>query len=170
MEKFATLDEVNQTVNLLKSKPEIDKKTTHYKSLIASYAKLIDSIDVKLLDEKDNYISSKLELERIDAETSKFYSEQFYAIWLDRTKDYEIKYAKISDECEANYDKIIAEGEVVRKHNFILHAIMGEHSKLENVESGMRTEFYLLVRQAVENYKKHNNIDTIIVPELNNVK
>ncbi len=167
MQKFKTLDEITQITSLLGAKPEIDNKVQYYKSVIQASINLIEEINTKLLTETDTYIKSKLELEKIETENALHYSKQYFEIWLDRTRDYDVKYAEILRDCNENYDTIISEGNVVKEHNPILQMIMGEHSKIENVEDKVRVEYYLCVRQAVENYKNHHKIkiDTILVPE-----
>jgi len=158
MQKFKTLDEINQLVKLLQSDPVIKNKVNLYESIIKSSEKLAKSIEAKLSSTSDDYEAAKLELEKIDAEQKAFNATQYYQIWSHRAVDFDMRYKEIVADCEANYDTIIAEGEVVRKTQHVLNAIMDAHSKLENVDSKLRVEFYLLVRQAVENHKKHNNI------------
>lgn len=158
MQKFKTLDEINQLVKLLQSDPVIKNKVNLYESIIKSSEKLAKSIEDKLKNTSDDYDAAKLELEKIDAEQKAFNATQYYQIWSHRAVDFDIRYKEIVADCEANYDTIIAEGEVVRKKNPILDMIMGKHSELENVDSKLRVEFYLAVRQAVENHKKHYGI------------
>jgi vacuolar-type H+-ATPase subunit I/STV1 len=158
MQKFKTLDEINQLVRLLQSEPEIKNKVNHYESVIKSSDKLVKAIEERLANTTDNYEAAKLELEKIDAEQKVFNSTQYYQIWSHRAVDFDIRYKEVVADCDANYDTIIAEGEVVRKKNPILDMIMGKHSELENVDNRLRVEFYLAVRQAVENHKKHYGI------------
>lgn len=163
MQKFKTLDEINQLVRLLQSEPEIKNKVSHYESVIKSSDKLVKAIEEKLANTTDKYEAAKLELEKIDAEQKVFNSTQYYQIWSHRAVDFDIRYKEVVADCDSNYDTIIAEGEVVRKKNPILDMIMGKHSELENVDNRLRVEFYLAVRQAVENHKKYNNIKGSLV-------
>lgn len=163
MQKFKTLDEINQLVRLLQSEPEIKNKVHHYESVIKSSEKLVKAIDSKLSNCTDDYEAAKLELEKIDAEQKVFNSMQYYQIWSQRTVDYDFRYKEIVEECNANYDTIIAEGEVVRKTNPIINMIMVKHSEMEKVDDRLRVEFYLVVRQAVENYKKHHKINGSLI-------
>lgn len=171
MQKFKTLDEINQLVRLLQSEPEIKNKVHHYESVIKSSEKLVKAIDSKLesllskklLNEDEKYLEAKLELEKIDAEQKVFNSMQYFQIWSQRAVDYDFKYKEIVEDCNANYDKIISEGEVVRKTNPVINMIMVKHSEMENVDDRLRVEFYLVVRQAVENYKKHHKINGSLI-------
>lgn len=158
MQKFKTLDEINQLVRLLQSEPEIKNKVEHYNSVIKSSDKLVKAIEEKLSNTTDRYESAKLELEKIDAEQKVFNATQYYQIWSHRAVDFDIRYKEVVADCDANYDTIIAEGEVVREKNAVLNMLMGEHAKLENVSDKLRVEYYLMVRQAVENHKKHYGI------------
>jgi hypothetical protein len=166
MQKFKTLDEIGQLVRLLQSEPEIKNKVDHYESIIKSSDKLVKSISNKLesfskrtdLDLDECILEARLELEKIDAEQKVFNSTQYYQIWSHRAVDFDIRYKEVVADCEANYDNIIAEGEVVRKTNHVVNMLMGEHDKLENVSDKLRVEYYLMVRQAVENHKKHYGI------------
>lgn len=170
MQKFKTLDEIGQLVRLLQSEPEIKNKVYHFESVIKSSDKLVKAIDYKLedfskktLNNDEKYLEAKLELEKIDAEQKVFNSTQYYSIWSHRAVDFDVRYKEIVADCEANYDTIIAEGEVVCKSNPILSMLMTKHGELENVDSRLRVEFYLMVRQAVENHKKHNGINGSLI-------
>ena len=151
MKKFKTVEEVHQMTALLEAKPEIDNKVQYYKSVIEASANLIEEINNKFLTEKDTYVIAKLKLEKIEAETTLHYNKQYFENWLDRTRDYDVKYAEIVRDCNENYDSIISQGNVIKENNPMLQMIMGEHSKLENVEDKIRVEYYLLVKQSVEN-------------------
>ena len=164
MQKFKTLDEISQLVRLLQSEPEIKNKVYHFESVIKSSDKLVKAIEEEMLpNAKGNYEAAKLELEKIDAEQKVFNSTQYYHIWSHRAVDFDMRYKEIVADCEDNYDTIIAEGEVVCKSNPILSMLMNKHSELENVDSRLRVEFYLMVRQAVENHKKHNGISGSLI-------
>lgn len=163
MQKFKTLDEIGQLVRLLQSEPEIKNKVYHYESVIKSSDKLVKAIEERLSTTTDNYDAAKLELEKIDTEQKVFNSTQYYSIWSHRAVDFDTRYKEIVADCEANYNTIIAEGEVVCKSNPILSMLMTKHGELENVDSRLRVEFYLMVRQAVENHKKHNGINGSLI-------
>ena len=88
MQKFKTLDEINQLVRLLQSEPEIKNKVEHYNSVIKSSDKLVKAIEEKLSNTTDRYESAKLELEKIDAEQKVFNATQYYQIWSHRAVDF----------------------------------------------------------------------------------
>lgn len=166
MKKFATLDEVNQTVELLKQKPEIDSKVKYYKEVILASSELVDAINERLKSEKeDKYTSSKLKLEKIEAENQLYYNQQYFENWLSRTRDYDAKWSEVTKDCEANYDTIMAEAEVVKKTNLRLSNMVDSYVKSGNTDSKIKTEFFLYVKQEIENYKKHRKVTNILTPE-----
>jgi hypothetical protein len=166
MKKFTTLDEVNQTVELLKQKPDIDAKVKYYKEVILASSELVESIEEKLSSGKeDKYSSAKLKLEKIEAENQLYYNQQYFENWLSRTRDYDAKWSEVTKDCEANYDTIMAEAEVVKKSNLRLANMVDSYVKSGNTDSKIKTEFFLYVKQEIENYKKHRKVTNILTTE-----
>lgn len=169
MKKFTTLDEVNQTVELLKQKPEIDAKVKYYKDVIISSNELVEAIEERLSSGKeDKYTSAKLKLEKIEAENQLYYNQQYFENWLSRTRDYDAKWSEVTKDCEANYDTVMSEAEVVKKSNFRLANMVDSYIKSGNTDSKIRTEFFLYVKQEIENYKKHRKVKDILETESKN--
>ncbi len=162
MKKFATVDEVNQLVNLLKQKPEMDAKIAYYKTVIGATAKLINSIDEKLENTSNTYDSAKLELEKCEAESTLYYNQQYFENWLSIQRDYDAKYAEITKDCESNYDTLMKEAEVVKRSNLRLANMYDSYMASGNTDAKIKTEFFLYVKQEIENYKKHNKVKNII--------
>jgi hypothetical protein len=167
MRKFTSLDEINQTVSLLKQKPEIDQKISYYKTVLKSTAQLVDSISerikkgytrevFKLLGigvvkrcMLDAYDIAKLEIEKIEAEARLFAQQNYFEMWLSRSRDYEVKFDEITRECNLNYDHIVNEASQITE-NIRLQNTMAKFSNTDN-DQRIKNEYYLYLKQEVEN-------------------
>jgi hypothetical protein len=171
MRKFTSLDEINQTVSLLKQKPEIDQKISYYTTVLRSTSHLIDSISdrinkgytrevFKLLGigvvkrcMLDAYDIAKLEIEKIEAEARLFAQQNYFEMWLSRSRDYEVKFDEITRECNLNYDLIVNEASQITE-NIRLQNTMAKFSNPDN-DQRIKNEYYLYLKQEVENASQY---------------
>lgn len=173
MRKFTTHEEREEIIAILEQKPEIDKKLAYYKeSLLA-----IDGV-MKAIDERvergytteqftllfipiikrvmlDEYDKSRLILEKKRAELDLFEKKRYFEMWLDRSKKYDEKFEYLKKECEENYDAIFEQAKEVSKSNIRLANTMEAYKNEEN-DMKIKVEFYLYIKQEVENNMRHN--------------
>lgn len=176
MRKFTSIQETEQLVELLKQKPEIDEKINYYKGVLKSVDAQIKSIKKRIergytkeifkmfflpvtkrvmLDEYD---IAKLEIEGLEAENKLFYQKQYFENWLSRSRDYDVKYAEIKADCEANYDSVILAGVEVAKSNIRLQSVMSKYAESNPTDDQkIKIEYFLYVKKEVENNKQHRN-------------
>jgi hypothetical protein len=95
--------EAQENYNVLSQKPEISAKVEYYKGILATTAKLISAIDKKIekLDATNttegvnDYEICKFEIEKLDAQARLVSQKQFFEMWLNRSKDYTLKFEAI---------------------------------------------------------------------------
>jgi hypothetical protein len=159
---------------LIESKPEIDQKVEHYKSLLKNSVDIIDGakqlielgettewasfLGIKITKTKilNSYDIAKLNKEIIDADTQMWYQQQYYEQWLNRLKDFDAKFEEVEKECEANWDVTYAKGEELRKMNPMLEGQLRQIGNFEN-DKTKKVQVYLLIKQHIfnsENFKK----------------
>lgn len=145
--------EADALARFLNSKPEIDARIEFYKNNDVSYAKLIESIDVLLKTETDEYKQSKLEIERHDYSLKLFYTKNQLEDWSMRLANYHYHFSVLKQECDDNYDKIMEDANIVKESNLRL---ANELLKYVFTDEKTKVEFYLYVKQEVANHKKAN--------------
>lgn len=174
--KHRTKEEREEIISILEQKPEIDKKVSYYKETILGIDGVISAINERIargytteklkflgisIEKKvqlDSYDKSKLILEKKRAELDLWEKKRYFEMWLQRSKDYEKKFAELKAECEEKYDSIYAQAEEARKTNLRLNDVMSAY-KNENNDVKIKVEFYLYLRQEVENAIKHGKLN-----------
>lgn len=176
MRKYRTQEDREEIIKILEQKPEIDKKVKYYKETMLGIDGVMSAIDERIArgytTEKfkflgipvekrvylDEYDKSKLILEKKRAELDLWEKKRYFDMWLQRSKDYDKKFAELKAECEANYDSIYAQAEEARKTNLRLNDVMSAY-KNENNDIKIKVEYYLYLRQEVENAIKHGKLN-----------
>ncbi len=171
MKKHTPYQETVQLAELLKQKPEIDQKIKYFKEVLRSTDALIKGIDNRIevgftlenfrfmgMDVKkrvmlDDYAIARLSLEKYEAENKLFTQQNYFESWLQRSAEYEKKYAEIVADCEANWDLIMEEANQYRKQNFRLNGVMEAYKNPDN-DQKLKTEYYLYCKQEVENRRE----------------
>lgn len=172
--------EMQEVINLLKQKPEIDEKIGYYKEVLKSQDNLIKGIDARLKKGSVTTVSwvlgfipvfnnskldacerARLEIEALDASTELFAKQNYFEQWLKRSKDYEIKFDEITRECNENFNEVVEKAEVVVKRggNLRLVQTMSHHEeakKRDNYTQKMKNEYYLYLIQEIENHRLHS--------------
>jgi hypothetical protein len=172
--QFTSIEETNQTIEILKQKPEIDEKISFYKNVLKSSADLVESISERIKKgytvEKfkflgvsiskrvmlDSYDVAKLEIEKIETESKIYAQKNYFENWLKRSKDYETKFDEITRECNERWDDVFAKAEGIRTENVRLNMSMSKYSNPDN-DQDMKNKFFLYLKQEVENYYKHRS-------------
>lgn len=175
MKKYTPVQETQKLVELLKQKPEIDEKINYYKGVLKATDTQIKSINTRIergyttetfrflfipVMKKivlDEYSIAKLEIEKLEAENKLFYQKQYFENWLSRSRDYEVKMAEITADCNANFDKVMEEAVEVAKSNIRLQSVMNEYPKKnpDHKDERVKIEYYLYCKQEVENSKQY---------------
>jgi hypothetical protein len=172
MKKFSSVEETRQLVELLKQKPEIDEKIKFYRGVLVATDTQIKAIETRVkrgyqtetfrfigfpISKKillDEYDIAKLEIEKLEAESKLFHQQQYFENWLSRSRDYEVKYAEITKDCEANYDTIFSEACAIKHLNPRLSQVMDAYDNKDN-NLKTKTEYFLYLKQEVENSKQY---------------
>jgi len=176
MRKYRTQEDREEIIKILEQKPEIDKKIKYYKETLLG----IDGV-MKAIDERisrgytietfkflgisvtkrvmlDEYDKSKLILEKKRAELDLFEKKRYFEMWLDRSKEYDKKFKELEAECNENYERIYSLAEEARKTNLRLNDVMSAY-KNDNNDIKIKVEYYLYLRQEVENAIKHGKLN-----------
>ncbi len=171
MKKYTPYEETVQMVELLKQKPEIDQKIKYYKEVIKATDNLINSIDERVskgftvesfrfigvnVNKRvllDSYDAAKLVIEKQEAENKLYTQKNYFESWLKRSAEYDKKYSEIIADCDANFDAIMAEAEIISQQNIRLANVMKAYSNPDNNQK-LKTEYYLYCKQEVQNRKK----------------
>ena len=146
----------------LQQKTEIDQKVNYYKSILKAYDDLSNSIDKKIerlnqsLGEDVNaqgadglYERSKLMIEKLEANNSLYEKKKFFEMWLQRSSDYDKKFALLNKECEEKFDEVEAEAKAIALTNIDLQSKMNKYDLEPNKDVKMKTEYYLLLKYEV---------------------
>lgn len=175
MKKFTPIEETKETSLLLEQKPEIDNKTSFYKESLLALDGVMKAIDKRIETgytiEKfkflgiaivkrvilDDYDKSKLILEKKRAELDLFEKKRYFEHWMERSVAYDKKFAQLKMECEANFDNIINYAEQARNYNIRLNDVMNAY-KNDNDDIKIKVEYYLYLKQEVENAIKFGRI------------
>ena len=169
--KFTPLEEVRQTIETLKDKPEIDNKVKFYKGVLIATDAKVKAIGERIergyttetfkflgvpINKKimlDTYDVAKLEIEKLDAESQLYYQQQYFENWLKRSREYDIKFGELTKECEQFFDTMHTEASALREHQPRLNQVMAEY-KNPNNDNKLKVEYYLYLKQEVENHKQ----------------
>ncbi len=149
-------------------KPEISAKVEYYKGILMITARLITAIDVKInklsainaqidleCNGENDYDICKLEIEKLDAQSKLVSQKQFFEMWLNRSKDFTLKFEVITQECNRDFDMILSEvkelataGSYLEKyidHYFTATLKQGEE-KTELERQSVKNEFFLFIK------------------------
>lgn len=167
--KHTSVEETIQTAKLLEQKAEIDAKIKYFKGVLKATGSLINAIDNRIkrysdsisdsTPEKcsmfDEYDIAKLELEKLEVESKLYFQTNYYQDWLQRKKEYDVKYAEVLKDCELNYDSILKGCMEIRKTNPILNDTMNRYEASEKKDDiKIKSEYYLYLKQNVQNHVK----------------
>lgn len=138
----------------LKQKDEIDQKVNYYKSLIQTYSDLSEAItkeiEVKTIDKMHSlYDVCKLKLELLEIDNIIFEKKKFFEMWLERSAEYDKKFALITKEREEKFSEVEAEARVLAETNIMLKSFMTKFDAEENKTDRMKNEYYLLLKYEV---------------------
>lgn len=138
----------------LSQKDEIDQKVNYYKSLIQTYADLANAIDEKVKTETDEYTKNKLIIEKLETENRVFSMKGFFEMWLQRSTEYDTKFAMITKEVNEKFDETYAEFKELAKANVIYTSIVTKYEAEPDKNQRIKNEFYALIKFEV---MKSNN-------------
>lgn len=167
MKKFTPQEESKEISKLFQQKPEIDQKVAYYKGVIYSTNNLINSIDELIkrgyklekgswlfpFSKKimlDVYDVSKLEIEKLEAGYKLEAQKNYFEMALERSAEYDKKFAILSAECEARFDEIMHFAKQVASYNIRLASVIDKYDNKDNNQK-LRVEYYLYLKQEVEN-------------------
>lgn len=155
MKKFTTVQEANEIAGILQLKPEIDLRLNYYKGVLETTANHISAIDERIAQNHkyDDYEITKLKREKLDAELELHAQKKYYEQWLERSVEYKTKYEEITAECNANFDYFYEEAKKLQETNLRLRSVFGNY-KTDNTDQALKNEFYLYIRQEVQNNKQ----------------
>lgn len=186
MKKLTTQEQVEENIKILEQKPEIDTKIAYYKETMLGIDSVMDAIDKRIkrgyIKESfrilflpvnkrvylDDYDKARLLLEKKRAGLDLFEKKRYFEMWLERKKQYEEKFAEIEKECNLNYDRVYEMAKEVCKYNMRLKSVFDAY-KNENNDIKIKVEFYLYIKQEVENAIKHGRISRDFTPEKESV-
>jgi hypothetical protein len=147
--------EANENYATLKQKPDIDAKVGYYKGMLETTAKLVNAIDkkIELLEtsnngEQNNYEIAKFEIEKLDAQTKLVSQKQFFEMWLKRSHEYSIKFEVITQECNRDFDTILAEAKALATEGSYLEKYIQHY--FDNIEKAIEGKTDL-EKQTVKN-------------------
>ncbi|MBK7362930.1 MAG: hypothetical protein IPJ01_11600 [Micavibrio sp.] len=130
----------------LSQKDEIDQKTDYYKSLIKTYSDLVESIDKKVETETDEYTKNKLIIEKVETENKIFSMKGFFEMWLERSRDYDSKFAMITKECNDKFDETFEKFKEISKLNILLSSWLQKYESEPDKNQRIKNEFYALIK------------------------
>lgn len=150
----------------LQQKDQIDQKVNYYKSIIKTNADLSEAITkkIEMLEEATDadsiYNKCKLNLELLEIDNTIFEKKKFFEMWLNRSSEYEKKFALITKECEEKFVELEAEARVVAETNAILKSYMTKFDAEENKDQRIKNEYYLLLKYEVGKITKKGQFST----------
>lgn len=157
---------------MLKNEPEVTAKVDYYKGLLKAQVMLIDSIESKINRDREitimklfgfipivrvqkvsEYEKSKLLIEKIEAENQLYYQKQYFEIWLQRKREYEVYFDKLTAEVNANFDQLYTAAKEVARQNLRLSSAISQYEKSDMKDNQKtKNEFYLYIKQEVRNH------------------
>jgi len=162
-----------KAANLLKSKPEVDRKIKYYEGILESTEEMLyavsDTIDneykkftiiifgvsITLFKKKlSDYELSRLRIEEIKLRSKLYMNQQYFDMWDERRQEYEIKFDEYMRECNDNFDRVIKEAKKVSERNLRLKGAM-QNYKNENDDERLKVDYYLYLKQEVANSKRY---------------
>lgn len=175
MGKYTTEEQRNEIIKILEQKPEIDSKVSYYKETLLGIEGVISAIDKRINKgytketfrflfipvvkrvHLDDYDKSRLILEKKRAELDLFEKKRYFEMWMDRRRQYETKFAELEKECNQNYEQIYEMAQKVAEYNIRLADVINSY-KNESNDIKVKVEFYLYIKQEVENAAKSGRI------------
>lgn len=143
----------------LSQKDEIDQKCDYYKSLIKTYANLVDAIEKKIEKTEDDYEKCKLEIEKLDVEDRIFSMKGFFEMWLQRSNEYDKKFAMITKECNEKFDEIESKAKELSNKNPILKMAMDNYNATEEKTQRLKNEYYAMLKFEVIKANPHMKLE-----------
>ena len=160
-----------KAANLLKSKPEVDRKIIYYKSVLEANEQLLYSIvdtiengyekvtivvlgiSITLFKKKlSEYSLAQLKIEEINLLSKIYMNKQYFDMWDERREEYEIKFDEYMRECNENFDTIFKDAQKAAQRNPRLKLAMDNYENKDNDER-LRVDYYLYLKQEVANSK-----------------
>lgn len=130
----------------LSQKDEIDQKVDYYKSLIQTYANLANAIEEKVKTETDEYTKNKLIIEKLETENRIFSMKGFFEMWLERSRDYDAKFAMITKEVNEKFDETYTQFKEIAKHHLVLKSFVDKYEAEPDKTQRIKNEFYALIK------------------------
>lgn len=167
-----TVEEVKELVALFKQKPEIDRKVTFFKESLLALDNQLDNLQDRIsrgkreikysffglpitsVERLDSYEIGKLRLEKLQIENDMFSKKQYYELWLQRSKEYEVKYEETTKECNEYFDAMLKKANEVSEKNFRLADGIDKYSNPNN-DQKLKNEFFLYMKREVSNFYKY---------------
>ena len=130
----------------LSQKDEIDQKVDYYKSLITTYSNLGTAIENKILVEADEYTKNKLIIEKLETENRIFSMKGFFEMWLERSRDYDSKFAMITKEVNEKFDETYVKFKEIAQNHIILKSFVDKYEAEPDKSQRIKNEFYALIK------------------------
>jgi len=168
----STADESKALYELLKTKPQIDQKLNYFKELlmsqddlhqalqkrlkkgkVSSWSYLFGFIPIKTNKVLDELEKSRLRQELIHVQDTVFSNQQYYENWVASGKDYDFKMDEITRECNEEWDGLMVKAKEITSNDRLAKEI--SEYKNEKNDQRIKNEFYLFVKQEVNNNEVH---------------
>ncbi len=167
------VEEINKDVALLKQKPEIDRKINFYKETMFAIEQMYKTIEERIergyvLEKStilgiitvrtkkilDSYEIGKLKVEKHELEAEVFAKQEFYRQWLERSKEWEVRFEQITLECNEHFETLLAKAKEIAEGGQIrLAQTINKFEKSEDIkDQKSKNDFYLYMRREVTNY------------------
>ncbi len=175
MKEKSISEESIKLSKLLQTKPTSDHKLAYYKNLLFNNEDLYASIQkrikkgtvttinwvfgfIPIITNKklDDLAIARLNHELIEVENTTFNNKNYYEQWTAHNKRLEKTEDEIIRECNQNFDKMLEEAKAING-NLILNVLIDNY-KNENNDQTKKYQFYLNLKQHVNNNKVYGNM------------
>lgn len=153
-ENFAR--DVKFALEMGKFLPEVKYKVDYYKSVMKAESNIIDELS-KALDSNSytDLEKSRFSLEIIEKQNSLMAKTKVFENYLERKKMYESFLDEKSREVAENFESVISEAKENIGYNVRFLQAVAQFESKESHSMQEKVEFYLYVKQELENNKKH---------------
>jgi len=148
-------NEANENYAILIQKAEISAKVEYYKGMLVTTNKFVNAIDMKIekltssnTEGENDYDICKFEFEKLDAQSKLVSQKQFFEMWLKRSKDYTLLFEAITQECNRDFDSILAEVKALATEGSYLEKYIEHYFTNTEKEADTKTD---LEKQTVKN-------------------
>ncbi len=165
-------EESKELVSLMNAQPVVKRKIEYYENNMKANSELFDCIQERIAagytkstalvfgfipvvtkNKLDSTDIARLNVELQQIEDVVYNNKQYYESWLARSKSYELKMDDITRECNQNFDAIFDKAMEVENNPRLAMAM--KNYKNEEGDQQLKNEYYLVLRQEVNNFEVH---------------